>query len=117
MLRNECVILEAHMDEERKEYFRKWRKKNREALNLAGEQLRAVVFEYYGNKCDCCGEDNDKLLTIDYIDGTDGDKKKASVRLWSEIIEKDFPKIYQLLCYNCSVGRAQNDGVCPHKSK
>ncbi len=103
------------MDEERREYFREWRKKNRKVLNLAEGQLKAVVFEYYGNKCNCCGENNDKLLTIDYADGVAGDKKKASVRLWSEIIEKNFPKTYQLLCYNCSVGRIQNNGICPHK--
>lgn len=37
-------------------------------------------------------------------------------RLFRWIIENNFPEGFQVLCYNCNLGRAHCGGVCPHKS-
>lgn len=31
-----------------------------------------------------------------------------------EIIAAGFPAEYQILCFNCNIGRSRNGGRCPH---
>ena len=83
--------------------------------------LKLTVYNAYGNKCSCCGEKNLKFLTIDHINN-DGnierrqEKLGAGERLYQRIIKENFPKDkYQILCYNCNVGKYRNNGTCPHK--
>ena len=81
------------------------------------EKLRTSVFEHYGNKCACCGEDRWEFLTIDHING-DGRKHKKEVRnrLHSWLRLNNYPVGYQVLCFNCNCGRSINKGICPHKN-
>jgi len=76
---------------------------------------KKIVFEHYGNKCECCGENNTKFLTIDHINN-DG-KFFRKIKPYHYIIKNNFPSDIRLLCWNCNCGRAKNNGVCPHKQQ
>jgi hypothetical protein len=76
------------------------------------------VFEHYGLKCSCCGEDTYEFLTIDHINN-DGKQHRREIQstiyLW--LIRNNFPKEFQTLCFNCNCGKSINKGVCPHRRK
>lgn len=90
-----------------------WNKKRRKEIKFK------VLSHYGGNppKCACCGENNVGFLTIDHIlgDGNKHRKKIGQSNIYYWLIRNNFPKGYQVLCYNCNLGKAHNDGVCPHK--
>jgi len=75
------------------------------------------VLSHYGSKCQCCGEDNPDLLTIDHVNGG-GNKHRRSIGESSGIhrwlVKNNFPDGFRLLCFNCNCGRQINGGVCPH---
>lgn len=77
---------------------------------------KQTTLEYYGGKCVCCGEDNEKFLTIDHVynDGFEY-RKKMTHKIWRWAINNNFPDTLQILCWNCNMGKAHNNGVCPHK--
>lgn len=83
------------------------------------ENIKSIVFNYYGSKCECCGENNQKFLSIDHIyrDGTKHRKEigSGSLVLYRWLIQNNFPEGFQILCYNCNIGKAHNNGTCPHK--
>jgi len=86
----------------------------------SNRRLKLKVYEAYGNRCICCGEDNLGFLSIDHINGGGRAHRKevgGGVQLWRLIIKAGFPADYQLLCYNCNLGRYHNGGICPHKSQ
>ena len=83
-----------------------------------------LVIEHYGGICNCCGESNPLFLTIDHINGG-GNKHRLSISksdkpvggqvIYYWIIKNDFPSDFQILCFNCNLGKTRNKGVCPHK--
>ena len=82
-------------------------------------QLRKALFAMYGDKCACCGESEQRFLTLDH---KHSDGKFARYRangnhfkIWTQAIMEVDPSKYQILCYNCNCGRAVNGGICPHK--
>lgn len=98
--------------------------KNRDKLNSQRRKnrqlLRKEVLIYYSNgglKCNCCDEENIVFLTIDHING--GGRKHlkqiSGHSIYSWLRKENFPKGYQVLCYNCNCGRSKCHGVCPHK--
>jgi len=84
-----------------------------------------IVFVHYsGNppKCNCCGESIEKFLTVDHInnDGAEHRRKikesKLNTDIYSWLIQNKFPDGFQILCYNCNLGRARSpNNICPHK--
>lgn len=94
----------------------------REASNRRGKKhrkkLKDQVIAGYGGICTCCGESNPAFLSVDHVNGG-GRKHRASLgggtNLYMDIIKREFPDDMRLLCYNCNLGRAYNDGVCPHE--
>lgn len=87
------------------------------SAKIARKELRRTIFNAYGNKCACCGEDKIEFLAIDHIKG--GGylhwKSRNSDGVYRDIIKMGFPKTkFRLLCHNCntSLGRF---GYCPHK--
>jgi len=80
---------------------------------------RTAIYNAYGNKCKCCGEDNPLFLTVDHVN-SDGHlerkqgKYTSGSQFYNYVVKQGFPENYQLLCYNCNMGRARNMGVCPH---
>lgn len=105
-----------------KEYYNqnkdKWKrsptdKKKRKARYY---ELKIVVFNHYGNICNCCGEKHIEFLTIDHINGIpEGEKRISGIRLFRQIIKEKFPKTYQILCFNCNNSKSLY-GYCPHKN-
>lgn len=79
--------------------------------------LKLSVFKHYGHKCVCCGETHELLLNIDHIN-CDGKNHRLRVKnsagVYREIIKTGFPDLYQLLCWNCNMGKYLNGGICPH---
>lgn len=102
-----------------------WRKKNRirfkDKWNLCKRnsdlKKKKLVFEYYGNKCSCCGESNLMFLSIDHIEGH-GNKHRNQIKtkFYNWLVKNNFPSGFQTLCFNCNWGRHINGGVCPHKT-
>ncbi len=93
----------------------------REKQNEAYRKIKKIVFDYYGNKCTCCGETNIGFLTIDHVN-SDGfmdrqlnGHRKSTDTIYRFIIKNNFPDTFQILCYNCNLGRAKYKGICPHK--
>lgn len=81
-------------------------------------QDKIQVFEHYGNKCACCGEDESCFLAIDHIDGGGNEHRKnigkAGSGFYKWLINNNFPEGFQILCHNCNMGKHLNNGICPH---
>jgi hypothetical protein len=107
-------------------------KECRAKLNKGGEQYRPAdpayrrkrqeewwgqVFAHYGRRCACCGETEQAFLTVDHINN-DGAKhrrelgKGLALRGW--IVKHNWPKIFQILCWNCNCAKWRV-GICPHE--
>lgn len=84
-------------------------------------KLKQQVFEHYGNKCVCCGEEELVFLTLDHINN-DGNKERLTLKskggasFYRWVIKNNYPNRYQILCWNCNLGRCIL-GECPHKRK
>lgn len=102
-----------------------WRHNNieraREISNKAKKtyenKCKNLVLDHYGKKCVCCGETNLKFLTIDHINGggTKHRKKIKGEKITTWLCKNNFPKGFQVLCFNCNWGKHINGGICPHK--
>lgn len=84
------------------------------------DKYRQPVLKHYGKVCKCCGEKTEKLLTLDHVNN-DGKEHRERFRgvtykIFKDVIDKKFPKDYQILCMNCNWGRSCF-GICPHKHK
>lgn len=82
-------------------------------------KLNRQVLSAYGNRCVCCGEANQFFLTLDHKEGGGNIHRKEVRKMGSNdwykyVIENNFPAEFQLLCYNCNLGRERNGGMCPH---
>ncbi len=113
----ECTCIKA------KQYNKKYRSKSKEAISIKAKQTAALnkkqIFDHYGNRCSCCGEDNPSFLTIDHINN-DGNKYRKSISGFSVyywIIKNNYPDYLRLLCWNCNSGRACNGNICPHEQE
>lgn len=85
-------------------------------------KLVRKVYDAYGNKCACCGELNQFFLTLDHKKGNGNTHRKDIRKMGSNdwykwIIENNFPNEFQLLCFNCNLGRQRNEGICPHNDE
>lgn len=82
-------------------------------------KLKKEIIEQYGGKCVCCGESEILFLTIDHVNN-DGYllRKIETTQIYSFLKKNNFPKdSYQLLCFNCNLGKHYNGGRCPHLKK
>ena len=86
------------------------------------KELRMIVVEHYGSKCNCCGEIEYTFLAIDHINGG-GNKHRKQIKkmgggcFYQWIINQNFPNNLQILCYNCNMSKYLNGGLCAHKSQ
>ena len=74
---------------------------------------KMLFFEMYGEKCACCGEATKEFLTMEHINGLQGQKKHRGMGQYTDAINEYRPDIYETLCMNCNhaIGRI---GYCPH---
>jgi hypothetical protein len=77
--------------------------------------IKQKVFDAYGGKCECCGEQNISVLTIDHINGGGQAHRngRSSTALYRELKKKQFPPGYRVLCFNCNC-TIGTYGECPH---
>jgi hypothetical protein len=80
--------------------------------------IRLQTLYWYSNgqmKCECCGENDDRLLTIDHMRG--GGKQhlidKGNKNLYEILYYEKYPEGYRVLCHNCNKSYGQY-GYCPH---
>jgi len=102
------------------EQSRKYYLKTKSQRQRKNKDIKLSVFDHYGHKCVCCEESHELLLTVDHInnDGKNHREKIGSgVPIYKEIISMGFPSFYQLLCFNCNMGKYLNNGVCPHQEQ
>ena len=115
----------ANPEKARKYSLEKYRK-NKDVLNekrrLREEKNKATVFNAYGGYiCACCGETERVFLTIDHINGG-GTAHRKKVKgggktTYRWIRKNNYPKGFQVLCFNCNSGKWLNGGICPHEEK
>jgi hypothetical protein len=86
------------------------------------ESKDAVFNSYGGYICACCGETEKRFLSIDHIDGGGNKHRKETgmksgneFYIWLRL--QNFPPGYQVLCYNCNLGKRHNNNVCPHEEQ
>lgn len=93
--------------------------RNRKGIKAAAKKIKQAVFNHYGLKCACCGEDDLGFLTIDHVDGGGTKQRRADgtegEKLYRWLKKNKFPVGFQTLCFNCNCGRSRNGGICPHK--
>ena len=117
--------------ENKNKYSRDWRRNHperaKETRNRCNEKLKKDIVAYYSNgkmQCNCCGEQEIKFLTIDHINNDGNEHRKvigikrtsAGQSFYFWLKRNNYPKGFQILCYNCNCGKAKNNGICPHKS-
>ena len=94
-----------------------------ESQRRANRKLKNEVMDHYGGKCECCGETDDRFLTIDHLVGS-GRKDREVIKkgmvsggsyYYRWIRDQGYPSHLRVLCFNCNSGRMVNGGVCPHK--
>jgi hypothetical protein len=99
-----------------------WRQKNPEKVKKISQKCRnkkrLLVLKYYSNnklECNCCSEKEIKFLSIDHINGGGTQHlKKIKMSLVDWLIKNNYPKGFQVLCYNCNMAKGIY-GKCPHK--
>jgi len=123
-MRNYRYTHRAELQQYSKEYSKSHREKSNIASKKSQQKTRLKVIKHYSQGkmcCACCGESIIRFLNIDHIDN-DGYKYKfkgeahSSHRLWYFLIKHNFPDGYQVLCFNCNLGKSGNKGICPHQN-
>jgi hypothetical protein len=108
-------------------YHKEWRINNKErdkqnSMNR-NKRIKIEVMSYYCKGipyCQCCKENIVKFLTIDHVDNNGSKHRKSlgligGIKFYYWLKNNNYPKGYQVLCYNCNCGRDKNHGICPHK--
>jgi hypothetical protein len=95
-------------------------------LNDYYARKKACLIYYSGNppKCQCCGENIYGFLSIDHMNNDGGKHRREMISegtdssIYSWLVSHDFPEGFQVLCFNCNLGREHTeDKICPHKKK
>src|SRR3990167_2782356 len=109
---------ERHLESSRR-YSREHATEISEKRKAQRRILKQKVINGYGGKCECCNESILEFLTLDHIndDGAEHRRKlrsRQSRRLYDDIIWRNFPSGFRVLCFNCNSARGFY-GYCPHK--
>lgn len=88
--------------------------------NKTTKKLKRGVFDSYGGKCACCGEEDIRLLSLDHINNNGSDHRRELNRYGGQqfyrwVRDNNYPTDLQILCYNCNCGKYHNGGTCPHE--
>ena len=87
---------------------------------LAAE-LKEPILQHYGRKCNCCGLDDTRFLTVDHANHGKGnrlpkvERDLGSIQMYRKVIASGFSKAYQILCMNCNWARGCW-GKCFHQT-
>lgn len=92
-------------------------------------RVKAAVFAAYGGYvCKCCGETEQKFLTIDHVNNDGYQWRKTTLKTgkssqgsghhtYAWLVRNNFPDGFQVLCMNCNFGKRMNKGICPHQTR
>lgn len=118
----------AHCRDCRQEYAKKWRStehgklvsriQSRKYHPLLAARMRLKVLDHYGHACACCGESNERFLTVDHIAGCGKELRKqqgSGTKLYKWLVRNKMPHGYRILCFNCNCSR-RGDSLCPEGS-
>tara|TARA_R110000824_G_scaffold82504_3_gene206832 strand:- start:400 stop:1059 length:660 start_codon:yes stop_codon:yes gene_type:complete len=77
-------------------------------------KLQKELYDLLGNKCACCGEEDEMYLEIDHVnnDGSQHRKQRKQTggpKMYLDYL-KDNPNGLQLLCTNCNKAKSRNGG-------
>jgi hypothetical protein len=112
------------------EYVKEWRKKNKKRFHESQkrnyDKMRIEMLTHYSKgtpKCKCCGETGLVFLSLDHIKGNGSEERRKidprgkiggnGFAYWLK--KNNWPKGYQVLCYNCNFAKRQNK-KCPHQT-
>lgn len=117
-LTNEERDISAH---KLKDYMKNYRIENKEYLvtqkREARRKARLDGIKEYGGKCTCCGESNEKFLSLEHLKGRQNDElvPMKAAKAWQRLKTLGWPKDnYTILCFNCNMAKGIY-GTCPHK--
>jgi len=104
-------------------YAKKYRKKYPSRYKNYSEKYRRKikfkVLSHYSNgtpKCACCNEVEIDFLSIDHIyGGGTKHRREINMNVFHWLIRNNYPEGYQVLCFNCNLGKRINNGICPHQ--
>lgn len=87
-----------------KEYYAVKGEKSREQRKNYYYLQKETVIKHYGGECECCGETDHDILTVDHIngDGAEHRKEVPASQIHSWLIKNNFPPGFRLLCFNCN---------------
>jgi len=110
-------------------YHKQFKPRILASQRLRRKALRNEILSAYGGACACCGESEPEFLSIDHIDesgadhrralgGKQGDTRRFSAggeKTYKWLKDRGFPTDgFQLLCMNCNFAKGKL-GECPHK--
>ncbi len=104
------------LDREKKSHFAYRDKRNAKSRNYQQRLKDEVLAAYGGPICNCCGETNKMLLTIDHLENNGMEHRRAikTLYIYPWLKKHKFPPGYQVLCFSCNHGRHLNGGsLCP----
>lgn len=88
----------------------------RASARRLASRARAEAMQAYGRVCACCGESNDRYLTLDHINGCGSarrQRERGGSRLYLYLKRRGFPQgDFRVLCFNCNCGRREHF-LCP----
>lgn len=90
---------------------------SRQRENRKGRRLKLI--QEYGNKCNCCGYNDDlNALDIDHVFNDGAEERKTISDMVIHVTNLGYPKDkYQLLCRNCNKIKQFNKGICNCKDE
>lgn len=82
-------------------------------------KLFVEILDHYGWRCNCCGEREPFFLSVDHVHGGGNEHREEArkeVNEWYKVVVAEgFPDTYQVLCFNCNLGKNRFGGTCPHE--
>lgn len=99
------------------EKYRNNREQRLKNLKRYRNKAKQEALDYYGNKCECCGETRYEFLSFDHINGGGHQHQKSingmAIGIWLRI--NNYPDGFRILCYNCNMALG-HFGYCPHNN-
>lgn len=87
--------------------------------NASRFAARLMAIKHYGGRCACpkCPDPECSFvfLCIDHVDNNGAEhRKEIGSGIYEWLRKNNYPDGFQVLCYNCNMGKSINGGVCPH---
>lgn len=113
-----CNCSKKHVDKDALSDYARPRAKKRY------DKVKQTYLDFYGNKCQCCGETNPKYLTMEHLRISRKEHisrigyRASNITMMTDAIKTDSERqLFGLLCFNCNCNDSYKKGLaCPHKA-